>query len=73
MLVKHEIETKIRERHTKISRCAQLCALHFLGKNTGVGLPFPSPGYLSNFDIKSGSLKSPMLVVGSLPLAKLPV
>ena len=73
MLVKHKTETKIRERHIKISRGAQLSAQNFPGKNIGVGLPFPSPGYLSNSDIEAGSLTSPTLVVGSLPLAELPV
>ena len=35
------------------------------GKNTGVGLPFPSPGDLPNQGIKPGS---PALQVDSLPI-----
>ena len=69
MLVKHEIETKIRERHTKTSRCAQ----NFPGMNTGIGVPFPSPGYLSDPDFEAGSLMSPAFVGGYLPLIKLHV
>ena len=39
-----------------------------LGKNTGVGKPFPPPGDLPNTGIKPGSLMSPALQAGSLPL-----
>ena len=40
-----------------------------LGKNTGVGKPFPPPGDLPNTGIKPGSLMSPALQAGSLPQA----
>ena len=58
--------------------CAQLCltltpwtvnrqaplSMEFPGKNTGVGLPFPSPGYLPDSGIELRSLASPALTGG---------
>ena len=41
-----------------------LCPWDFPGKNTGVGLPFPSPGDLPNPGIEPGS---PALQADSLP------
>ena len=45
-----------------------LCPWNSLGKNTGVGKPFPPLGDLPNTGIKPGSLMSPALQAGSLPL-----
>ncbi|MGT9536967.1 hypothetical protein ACVWBC_15400, partial [Enterococcus faecalis] len=41
-----------------------LCSWASLGKNTGVGLPFPPPGNLPNPGIEPVSLMSPALAGG---------
>ena len=41
-----------------------LCPWDYPGKNTGVGLPFPSPGDLPDPGIEPTSLRSPALAGG---------